>query len=145
MLGMKNVLGEGYAFIGRSFLKVEMDKKLVVLSSISLSRSKRSLCNTFNVSISIYLEMTFFLRCIRNFSDDCNTWQIDVTVKKGYGFFRNLVMTHLIHFTQVFFIPVFANRLTKSLTPTRGFYCCWAFKKQRTGGRRWSKCFFLIL
>ena len=145
MLGIKNVLKEGYAFIGWSFLKMEMDKNLVAISSISLSRSKWSLFNTFNVSVSIYLEMIFFLRCIRNFIDGCNIWKVGVTVKKGYNFFRNLVMMHLIHFIQVFFIRVFANSLTKSLTPTRGFYCCWAFKKRRTGARRWWKYFFLIL
>ena len=38
-----------------------------------------------------------------------------MTVEKGYGFFRNLVLMHLNHFIQVFFIPVFANSLIEQL------------------------------
>ena len=45
MLGMENVVQKwGYTFIRVSFLKGEMEKKL----------------DTYNISITIYLEMTVF-------------------------------------------------------------------------------------
>ena len=131
-VGDEKYLKRGTCIYRGWFLKVGMDKKLTALFSISLSHSKCFLFDTFNISINIYLPMTIFLRCIRTFSDGCNIWKL--TVKKGYGFFRNLVLIHLNHFIQLFFIPVFANSLIKLLTSMRGFCWCWAFKKWGTGG-----------
>ena len=143
-LGTPNVkdakcLKRGVCIYRRSFLKVGMAKKPVTRFSIGLSHSKCFLFDTFNIPINIYLAMTLFLHCKRTFCDSCNIWKVAVTVEKGYGFFWNLVLMHLNHFIQVFFIPVFANSLIEILTSTRGFYCCWAIKKRGTDGGEGSR------
>ena len=81
------------------------------------SADGKKTCETFSIGLSHSKCFLF------------DTFNIPFTI-----YLASIVLMHLNHFIQVFFIPVFANSLTKILTSMRGFYYCWAFKKWGTGG-----------